>query len=118
MQVFQLPAPEGDGLWVGHSGVRFTPDGRYLYVPANTRNFLDTLREQRPGVLLHRVFGFAGDGTLSVACYSPTEGNIVVTNIRTRKRDAHEQKAGCNHRGHEAIGSGCAGHSGVSEKTG
>src|SRR4051812_30380977 len=94
MQVFQLPPPEGDRLWIGRAGVRFTPDGRYLYVPANTRNFLDTLGKQPPEVLLHQVYGFAGGGVLSVACDSPIEGNLVVTNIRT-KESAHYKQKGC-----------------------
>ena len=72
----------------------FTPDGRYLFVPANAHNFLDTQGKRQPETLLHNVFGIVGNGTFCVACDSPIEANLVVTNILTKECAAHKQN-GC-----------------------
>src|SRR5262245_38427033 len=97
MQVFQLvpgPALAHAGVTVWRRDMRFTPDGRFLHVPSNALNFLDTQGERAPAALADVVYGFADGGALAVGCLHKLDAELVATNIRTSARVTRKLK-GC-----------------------
>src|SRR5438128_26788 len=97
MQVFQLAVPKKGWSYttevrVWRHGLKFTPDGRYLYVDANVPNLLDTTGTNAPGVLPQRLVGFAREGTVAVSVADSYSGTITLTNLDTKQQTTHQQK--------------------------
>src|SRR5262245_37867003 len=98
MQTFQLvPNPEyrSDRVSVWGRDMRFTPDGRYLHIPGETLNFLDT-QEEQPPTALGVVYGFANGGALSMGRTEGFNNELIVTNTRSGRKRAIRDLKECN----------------------
>src|SRR6266545_1405944 len=87
MQVFQLVPKAGrERVNVFRRDMRFSPDGRYLHVPSDSVNFLDTQGDQPPKELADIVYGFTPDGARTIGCCNQLDGELLVVNLKTGKR--------------------------------
>jgi WD40 repeat protein len=96
MQTFQLvpdPASVNGRVNVWQRDMRFTPDGRYLYVANDSLNFLDTRGDRPPAALPKCVYGFANNGELGVGRTEHGDGERLLTvNLRTGESVTRELK--------------------------
>lgn len=72
----QKPGLDSPGFFVGASGpdLRFSPDGRYLYVPTGKGTFLWDVRERRKGARL------SGLSNAILFAFEPDRGSVLLYN--------------------------------------